>query len=225
MISEFHAIPTPWVIPGPDALVCVVDDDEAVRCCLERVFLSARFRVETFASAVDYLERKAHPGPVCLVLDVKMPGIDGFGLQAALAGRCEQIVFLTGHGDVPMCARGMKAGAVDFLLKPVDDEILLAAALRGLERARDIGLTNAEQASARAIFSSLTTRESEVMARVIAGKLNKQIAAELGIAEKTVKIHRGNMMRKTGTCSVPELIGLVRMAGDPWAPPDPKPAS
>jgi FixJ family two-component response regulator len=213
MISELHVNPAPLTVPEPDALVCVVDDDEAVRCCLERVFRSARFRVETFTSATDYLERQAHPGPVCLVLDVRMPGLDGFDLQTALAGRCEQIVFLTGHGDVSMCARGMKAGAVDFLTKPVDDEALLSAAVRALERARMLGKTNAEQAGARAILESLSGRESQVMKRVITGMLNKQIAAELGITEKTVKIHRGRMMRKTGTCSVPGLIELVGKAG------------
>lgn len=213
MISELLANPAPLVLPEPDALVCVVDDEDAVRCCLERVFRSARFRVETFASAADYLGRKAHTGPVCLVLDVRMPGLDGFDLQTALAGRCEQIVFLTGHGDVSMCARGMKAGAVDFLTKPVDDEALLTAAVRALERARGLGKTNAEQASARAVLESLSCRESQVMKRVITGMLNKQIAAELGITEKTVKIHRGRMMRKTAAFSVPALIELVRKAG------------
>ena len=213
MISELPAAAFPPAPVVPDALVCVVDDDEAVRHCLERLFRSACFPVETFASAADYLEREPHPGPVCLVLDVRMPGLDGFDLQTALAGRCEQIVFLTGHGDVPMCAKAMKAGAADFLTKPVDDEILLAAAARALERARDLGRTNAEQACARTMIESLTSREADVMRRVIAGMLNKQIAAELGIAEKTVKIHRGRVMKKTRSASVPDLIRIVEKAG------------
>jgi two-component system response regulator FixJ len=214
MIAELHLLPAVAAFDQPDVLVCVVDDDGGVRCCLERLLRSARFRVETYASAAEYLERKAHAGPVCLVLDVRMPGLDGFGLQDALAGRCEQIVFLTGHGDVPMCAKGMKAGAADFLTKPVDDEVLLAAITRAIARARSIGRTNAQQAASRALIGSLTPREVDVMKRVVAGMLNKQIAAELGIAEKTVKIHRGRMMRKTHTASVPDLMRLLQMAGD-----------
>ena len=134
------------------ALVCVVDDDEAVRRCLDRLFRSARFPVKTFASARDYLECGEHPGPVCVVLDIRMPDIDGFDLQKSLAGRCDQVVFLTGHGDVPMCAKAMKAGAVDFLTKPVDDDVLLSAVIRALDRAREIGAIHAEQAAAGALL-------------------------------------------------------------------------
>jgi FixJ family two-component response regulator len=213
MISDLPAIPLPLAPLDPHALICVVDDDEGVRHCLERLLRSARLRVETFASAANYIERKPHPGPVCIVLDVSMPGFDGFDLQKALAGRCEQIIFLTGHGDVPMCARAMKAGAVDFLTKPVDDEILLAAVARALERGRELGRTNAEQASACTMIQSLTPREVDVMQRVILGMLNKQIAADLGIAEKTVKIHRGRMMKKTRSASVPDLMRLVEKSG------------
>lgn len=211
MISEYSAIPADPV--QPDALVCVVDNDKAVRDCLERLLRSARFNVETYASAAAYLARRMHAGPVCLVLDVSMPQMDGFGLQQALAGRCEEIVFLTGHGDVPMCARGMKAGAADFLIKPVDDEVLLSAVQLALDKARARGRNNAEQEKARALLHSLTTRETEVMQRVIAGMLNKQIAAALGIAEKTVKIHRGRVMKKTGVASVPDLMRLIETAG------------
>lgn len=218
MISDLPAIPLPLAPLDPDALVCVVDDDKAVRHCLERLLRSARFRVETFDSAAVYLERQAHSGPVCLILDVNMPDIDGFGLQKTLAGRCEQIVFLTGYGDVPMCASAMKAGAVDFLTKPVDDEILLAAVSRALERGHELGRTNAEKAAACAMIQSLTPREFDVMQRVTRGMLNKQIAADLGIAEKTVKIHRGRMMKKTRSISVPDLMRLVEKAG---APPNP----
>lgn len=215
MISDLPALPVLLAPPDPDALVCVVDDDEAVRNCLERLLRSASFRVETFSSAVSYLGRKAHPGPVCLILDMSMPGLDGFDLQKALAGRCEQIVFLTGHADVAMCATAMKSGAVDFLTKPVDDEILLSAVTRAIQRGRELGKTNAEQAAARRMIELLTPREYDVMQRVILGMLNKQIAAQLGIAEKTVKIHRGRMMRKTRCISVPDLMRVVEKAGAP----------
>lgn len=194
----------------PGCLVCVIDDDEAVRHCLERLFRSAHFPVETFGSAAEYLERERHHGPVCLVLDVRMPGIDGFGLQQALSGRPEQIVFLTGHGDVPMCALAMKSGAVDFLTKPVDDEILLSAVSNALSRARTLDRDQLEQSAARAILEALTPREYEVMQGVICGRLNKQIATDLGIAEKTVKIHRGRMMKKTRCTSVPDLMRLIQ---------------
>jgi FixJ family two-component response regulator len=166
--------------------------------------------VETFGSAAGYLARKHHHGPVCLVLDVRMPGIDGFDLQQALSGRPEQIVFLTGHGDVPMCASAMKSGAVDFLTKPVDDEVLLAAVSNALSRARELDKDHVERSAARAILEALTPREFEVMQGVISGRLNKQIATELGIAEKTVKIHRGRMMKKTRCTSVPDLMRLIQ---------------
>jgi two-component system response regulator FixJ len=221
MISELLPEPRISKSPQPDALVCVVDDDGSVRRCLERLFRSARFPVETFASAGDYLGRKAHPGPVCLVLDMRMPGLDGFDLQKSLSGRDEQIVFLTGHGDVPMCAKAMKAGAVDFLTKPVDDEVLLNAVSRALDRAREITANHAEQAAAHGILVSLTTRESEVMQCVITGMLNKQIAARLGISEKTVRIHRGRVMKKTHSVSVPDLMRLAQKAGDPGNLPHP----
>lgn len=218
MISESPIITMPPAPQDADALVCVVDDDESVRRCFERLLRSARLPVETFATAGAYLERKTHPGPVCLVLDVRMPGLDGFDLQKALAGHCEQIIFLTGHGDVPMCAKAMKAGAVDFLTKPVDEEILLSAISRALDRAREFRASHAARNAARAMVKSLTRRESQVMDCVIAGMLNKQIAAQLGIAEKTVKIHRGRMMRKTRCISVPELVRLAQRALDSSSP-------
>ena len=223
MISELSRLTDPPAPPHPDAMVCVVDDDEAVRRSLERLFRSAGFPVETFSEAVEYLKRKTQPGPVCVVLDVRMPGLDGFGLQHALAGRCEQIVFLTGHGDVPMCATAMKAGAMDFLTKPVDDEILLAAVARALDKSRNDACARAERDAARSILASLTAREFQVMELVAAGRLNKQIASELGIAEKTVKIHRGRVMKKTRSVSVPDLMRLIRKAGDPAESIHPQP--
>jgi two-component system response regulator FixJ len=197
----------------PHVLVCVADDDESIRRSLSRLFRSARLPSETFASAQAYLDRATHDRPSCLVLDVQLPGLDGLELQQALAEREEQIVFITGHGDVPMCTQAMKAGAADFLTKPVDDKALLAAVSRALERSAEIRKTKAERALARAKLDRLTPREFEVLQRVIAGSLNKQIAAELGAAEKTVKVHRGRVMEKMGVTSVAELVRLTQMAG------------
>lgn len=199
--------------PPPDALVCVVDDDEAIRRSFSRLFRSVRVPVETFASAKDYRERATPERPSCLVLDVCLPGLDGLELQKALADREEQIIFVTGHGDVAMCAQAMKAGAVDFLTKPVDDEALLAAVSRALERSTEIRRRRAERTSARAKLDRLTPREFDVMRSIIAGLLNKQIAAELGAAEKTVKVHRGRVMEKMGVESVAELVRLAQTAG------------
>ncbi len=203
------------VQPPSDALVCIVDDDESIRRGLSRLFRSARVVAETFASAEQFLARSEHDGPWCVVLDLRMPGLDGLALQQALAGRQAQIVFLTGHGDVPKCADAMKAGAVDFLMKPVDDEDLLAAVARALARSVDVHKTAAERAAARVRLDTLTPREFEVMQRVIAGKLNKQIADDLGAAEKTVKIHRGRVMEKMGVSSVAELVRVAQAAGVP----------
>jgi two-component system, LuxR family, response regulator FixJ len=147
------------------------------------------------------------------VLDVCLPGLDGLELQRTLRNRDEQIVFITGHGDVPMCAQAMKAGAVDFLTKPVDDEALLEAVSRALEQSAEFLRRKAQRASARARLNRLTPREFEVMRSILAGLLNKQIAAELGAAEKTVKIHRGRVMEKMGVASVAELVRLAETAG------------
>lgn len=198
---------------APDALVCVVDDDQSIRQSLSRLFRSACLAAEAFASAQEYLDRGTHDGPTCLVLDVQMPGLDGLELQQILAYRKVPIVFLTGNGDVPMCAEAMKAGAVDFLTKPVDDTALLAAVARALERSVQERTRTAERAATLARFDTLTPREFEVMQRVIAGRLNKQIAAELGSAEKTVKIHRGRVMEKMGVTSVADLVRLAQVAG------------
>lgn len=196
-----------------DALVCVIDDDDSIRRSLERLFRSARLRVEGFASAKAYLDKVRHEGPVCLILDVQLPGLDGLALQRTLEERETQIVFLTGHGDVPTCAEAMKAGAIDFLTKPVDDEALLAAVSRALARSAELRKTGAERAMARARLAALTAREFEVMQRVIAGLLNKQIADALMIAERTVKIHRGRVMKKMGAGSVADLVRVAQAAG------------
>lgn len=198
---------------SPDALVCVVDDDESIRGSLSRLFRSVGLAAETFASAQAYLDCVAYDGPSCLVLDVRMPGVGGLELQQILAYRKVPIVFLTGNGDVPMCAEAMKAGAVDFLTKPVDETVLTEAVARALERSVQERARAAERAATLARFDTLTPREFEVMQRVIAGLLNKQIAAELGTAEKTVKIHRGRVMEKMGVASVADLVRLANVAG------------
>ena len=196
-----------------DAMVCIVDDDESVRRSLERLFRSVHLRAKAFASAQAYLDHPAHDGPSCLVLDVRMPGLDGLELQQALRNREVQVVFLTGHGDVPMCADAMKAGAADFLTKPVDHEHLLRAVRRALECSVKARQTFSQRASARALLGTLTPREFEVMQRVIAGRLNKQIADDLGTAEKTVKIHRGRVMEKMHITSVVDLVRIAQAAG------------
>jgi len=190
-----------------------VDDDESVRRSLTRLCRSARLPVEAFSLAKDFLAKPLHHGPTCLILDVQMPGLDGLELQQTLRDRGEQIVFLTGHGNIPMCAKAMKAGAVDFLTKPVDDEELLAAVGRGLKRSVVERKAREEREEALLRLKTLTRRELEVMAHVIAGLMNKQIAGELGAAEKTIKIHRGRVMEKMGVASVAELVRKAQAAG------------
>ena len=192
--------------------VFVVDDDESVRKSLERLMRSARLPVETFASANEFLEREFSKEPCCLVLDVRMPGLTGPELQGELAQRQQAIpiVFLTAHGDVPMSVRAMKDGAVDFLPKPFEDQDLLTAVRRALERDT---LTKGEQASRADLeqrVKTLTPREHEVFRWVITGMLNKQIAYELAASEKTVKVHRGRVMQKLRVGSVAELVRLAQ---------------
>ena len=200
---------------GATELVCVVDDDQSVRRGLGRLLKSAGYAAETFSSAEDYLAREIFEGPICLVLDVRMPGLKGPALQEALEkrGACEQIVFLTGHGDVPTAARAMKRGAVDFLTKPFDDEELILAVKRALERAEEQLRSRTERREARRRIEKLTPREFEVLHFVVKGMLNKQIAGELGTAEKTVKVHRGRVMQKLGVTSVADLVRISQRAG------------
>ena len=196
-------------------LVCVVDDDQSVRRALRRLFKSAGHAAEAFASAEDYLARKIFEGSICLVLDVRMPGLKGPGLQETLEkrGACEQIVFLTGHGDVPTATRAMKKGAVDFLTKPFDDEELILAVKRALERAEEQLRRRGERREARRRIDKLTPREFDVFRFVIGGLLNKQIAVELHTAEKTIKVHRGRVMQKLGVTSVADLVRISQRAG------------
>ncbi len=192
--------------------VFVVDDDPSVRRSVVRLLESAGLRVQGFASGEAFLEHEPLTGPGCLVLDVRMSGMSGLELQRRLraAGRPMAIVFITGHGDVPMSVAAMKGGAVDFLMKPFDDEALLAAIDRAIGRVRAWLLTQQDLARLRTRYDRLTPREQQVFALVTAGLLNKQVAGQLGISEKTIKVHRARVMTKMEAGS---LADLVRQAG------------
>jgi len=207
--------------PGAPPLVFVVDDDASVCRSLANLLESGDYAVETFGSASGFLARAAYPGPSCLVLDVRLPGLDGLGLQRHLAerGRGEQIVFITGHGDIPMGIQAMKRGAVDFLPKPFGDDQLLDAVERALARSAEAVRARGELEAIRTRLATLTPREFEVFRLVIAGLLNKQIGAELGAALRTIKIHRSRLLRKLGVVSVAELTRLAQKAGVEPAPP------
>jgi FixJ family two-component response regulator len=195
--------------------VFVVDDDASVRRSFTRLLSTAGYHVEAFASSTEFLERAPHAGPCCLVLDVRMPGPSGLDLQTTLAaaGRPMAIVFVTGHVDVAMSVSAMKAGAVDLLTKPVDEKDLLVAIARALDRDTRERSDEAQLAGTRERVATLTAREREVFTRVVTGMLNKQIASELGIAEKTVKVHRARVMQKMRAGSVAELVRMADRAG------------
>src|SRR5438128_2116405 len=197
------------------AIVFVIDDDASMRKSLKRLLDAACYKVELFTSASEFLVGSAHDGPSCVVVDVRMPQLNGIDFQKALieGGREEQLVFITGHGDVPMCAKAMKAGAVDFLRKPFRDDELLESVRNALIRSAEQRRRSAERNEARRLLDLLTPREFEVMQLVITGMLNKQIAGELGTAEKTVKVHRHKVMQKLGVTSVAALVRLVERAG------------
>src|SRR5258708_27417583 len=204
-------------MPESQAIVFVVDDDASVREALERLVRSAGLSVEAFASAEGFLNRPGPDGPSCLVLDVQLPDLSGLALQQRMAdGRNEMpIVFITGHGDIPTRVRAMKAGAVEFLTKPLVDGDLLESIRQAI--ARDLAGRDhhAETADLRDRHASLTPREQEVMAWVVSGFLNKQIAGELGISEETVKVHRGHVMRKMAADSLAELVSMSGKLGIP----------
>jgi FixJ family two-component response regulator len=189
-----------------------VDDDASVRDALRRLIRSVGLRVELFGSAPEFLQWQRPDAPSCLVLDVRMPGLSGLDLQRQMADADIHIpvIFITGHGDIPMSVRAMKAGAVEFLTKPFRDQDLLDAIQVALEQSRAERQRAAEMARLRERFASLTPREREVMPLVVSGLLNKQVAAEIGTSETTVKVHRSQLMRKMGADS---LVDLVRMAG------------
>jgi FixJ family two-component response regulator len=200
-------------VPAPT--VFIVDDDPAVLKGLSRLLRSARLNVATCGSPQEFLEQHDPRAPGCLVLDVAMPGLNGLELQAALTekGSAVPIIFLTGHGDIPMSVQAMKRGAVDFLTKPVDDGDLLRAIRAAIEKDRVARQARAELDEIHQRLATLTPREREVMEHVIAGQLNKQTAADLGTVEKTIKVHRARVMEKMKVQSVAELVRLAERVG------------
>jgi FixJ family two-component response regulator len=195
--------------------VFVIDDDASIRKSLSRLLRSAGYTAETFSSAEEFLRREHFDGVGCILLDVRMPGLSGMDLQEKLnkADYPMPIVFITGHGDIPMTVEAMKKGAVDFLTKPFDDEELLQALRAAIEKDRNARAEYTEVHEIRRLIELLTPRENEILRYVVTGMLNKQIALEVGIAEKTVKVHRGRVMEKLGVDSVAELVRLAEKAG------------
>ena len=191
--------------------VYVVDDDLSVREALSSLIRSVGLRVETYPSAAAFLEAERPPGVACLILDVRMPGLSGLELQSRMAqsGPAIPIIFITGHGDIPMAVRAIKAGAVEFLAKPFRDDDLLEAIRHALERDRASRSEAAELSEVRSKYATLTGQEREVIVFMVKGMLNKQAAAELGVSEMTVKVHRHNIMQKMKVRSVPDLVRMM----------------
>jgi FixJ family two-component response regulator len=202
-------------VSNPRPVVFVVDDDVSVRQSLELLIHSAGWQPQAFGSALEFLANPRPPCPSCLVLDVSLPGLDGLELQQRIAAdRAElPIIFITGHGDVSMTVRAMKRGAIEFLTKPFRDDVLLAAIGQALERSRTVLGAEAELRPLRERYASLSPREREVMAWVVAGVPNRHIADELAITEITVKVHRGSVMRKMQARTLPDLVNMAARLG------------
>jgi FixJ family two-component response regulator len=195
----------------PDSIVIVIDDDSSFRRSTERLINSAGFKVQSFAAAKDFLRAKHPDAPACVVLDVWMPGMSGLDLQKELATAGVEIplIFITGHGDIPMSVRAIKAGAIDFLTKPFCEQSLLDAIQQALQRDRAGRAQRGKLAALRDRYDLLTQREREVMSCVVSGLLNKQTAAKLGTAEKTIKFHRAHIMKKMEARSLAELVQIA----------------
>ena len=206
---------TPPPVAAEESIIFIVDDDESLRNALGSLFRSVGFKVGMFGSAAELLEHKFPDIPSCLVLDVRLPRLSGLDFQTELAKANIHIpiIFMTGHGDIPMSVRAMKAGAVDFLAKPFRDQDMLDAVTLALERDRQRRQSDKQLSDVRAKFDTLTQREREVMSLVATGLMNKQIAGELGLSEITVKIHRGQAMRKMAARSLADLVRMAELLG------------
>ena len=198
-----------------EPIVFIVDDDLSVRRSTERLIRSAGLKVQAFASAREFLNHRHPEGPACLVLDVRMPGLSGMDLQHELSqsGIHIPIIFITGHGDIPMSVRAMKAGAAEFLTKPFRSRSLLDAVRAAIERDRSAHKERSEAGASRQHYQQLTPREREVMTRVAAGLLNKQVAGELATTERTIKFHRAHIMQKMGATSLADLVRMAEKLG------------